>query len=91
MKEWKWDSSGQFWYDGEGNNLSPGDIMRMMIELLEALKAVGGEAHGYCFCPKYPNNPPSGQHTGECKDAQIAIYKVEGDEVLWSPHDHQLS
>ena len=40
MKKWKWDSSGQYWYDEHGNNLSPGGCMREKNYLKEVLEEI---------------------------------------------------
>ena len=38
--KWKWDSRGQYWYDGEGNELTPNGAMRCLIKLREELEEI---------------------------------------------------
>ena len=40
MKKWTWDMNGQFWYDDEGNNLSPGGCMREKNYLKEVMEEI---------------------------------------------------
>ncbi len=42
-------------------------------DLVAALQHLGSRPDGYCFCPR---EIPSGDHTGECKDANKALARV---------------
>ena len=40
MKKWKWDSTRQYWYDDEGNNLTPFGCMREKNYLKEVMEEI---------------------------------------------------
>ncbi len=42
-------------------------------DMRAALQHLGSRPDGYCFCPR---EIPSGDHTGECREAQQALAKA---------------